>query len=585
MLKTALKTTSALALCAGLVTPPAFAQQSTEDLPLCALTDRSGSFPCVLEDGKVIKNPKALARVLANRAIGAQTGEAPADEAQTEEAPAGEAQTDEAPAAETTAAPEEVPVETPAAEAEPTPAEQTPAEAPAAEAEPTPAEQTPAEAPVAEVEPTPAEQTPAEAPADTAVGQPAPEPAAPDPTASEPTAPEPAAPQPTTEPAAEPTAPAADAAPAAAGAGLTRPKSKPAAPRTGPGGGKSAAAAAAAANAGSDGMFADPNAGAVTTETVTEADVRSSDQDFATAPNVAGAAPQASDGDDNFRKGLLIGLGALAVGAILHNGAKVVSNSGDRIVVEEPDGSLTVLKNDDEILRRPGSEVRTQTYDDGSTRTVVSRPDGVRIITVRAADGTALKRVRVMPNGERYVLFDDTVAVAPVETLPAPRTAAAGIAATDQAALREALIASMAEREGRRYGLGQVRAYPSVRALAPEIEVRAITFPTNSAAIPPGQAERLADLGLAIADVIYEVPGAVFLVEGHTDAVGSAAYNLALSDRRAESVALALGEYFDVPPENLITQGYGESDLKVQTEEANRQNRRVVVRNITPLLQ
>ena len=124
-----------------------------------------------------------------------------------------------------------------------------------------------------------------------------------------------------------------------------------------------------------------------------------------------------------------------------------------------------------------------------------------------------------------------------------------------------------------------------MRALAPEIEVRAITFPTNSAAIPPAQAERLADLGLAIADVIDEVPGAVFLVEGHTDAVGSAAYNLALSDRRAESVALALGEYFGVPPENLVTQGYGESDLKVQTDEANRQNRRVVVRNITPLLQ
>ena len=36
MLKTALKTTSALALCAGLVTPPALAQQSPEDLPLCA---------------------------------------------------------------------------------------------------------------------------------------------------------------------------------------------------------------------------------------------------------------------------------------------------------------------------------------------------------------------------------------------------------------------------------------------------------------------------------------------------------------------------------------------------------------------
>ncbi|MCB2132755.1 MAG: OmpA family protein, partial [Rhodobacteraceae bacterium] len=76
----------------------------------------------------------------------------------------------------------------------------------------------------------------------------------------------------------------------------------------------------------------------------------------------------------------------------------------------------------------------------------------------------------------------------------------------------------------------------------------------------------------------------VFLIEGHTDAVGSAAYNLALSDRRAESVALALTEYFEVPPENLVVQGYGEAFLKVQTDADERANRRAAVRRITPLL-
>lgn len=75
------------------------------------------------------------------------------------------------------------------------------------------------------------------------------------------------------------------------------------------------------------------------------------------------------------------------------------------------------------------------------------------------------------------------------------------------------------------------------------------------------------------------------LIEGHTDAVGSAASNLALSDRRAESVALALTEYFDVPPENLVVQGYGESDLVVDTESASRENRRATARIITPLME
>ena len=43
-------------------------------------------------------------------------------------------------------------------------------------------------------------------------------------------------------------------------------------------------------------------------------------------------------------------------------------------------------------------------------------------------------------------------------------------------------------------------------------------------------------------------------------------------------------EYFDVPAANLITQGYGESNLKVPTLTAEPANRRAVVRNITGLL-
>jgi len=89
---------------------------------------------------------------------------------------------------------------------------------------------------------------------------------------------------------------------------------------------------------------------------------------------------------------------------------------------------------------------------------------------------------------------------------------------------------------------------------------------------------------VTLTDLIARQPGTVFLIEGHTDAVGSAAFNLALSDRRAETVALALTEYFDVPPEHLVTQGYGESDLKVQTAFDEPANRRAVVRNITGLL-
>jgi outer membrane protein OmpA-like peptidoglycan-associated protein len=79
-------------------------------------------------------------------------------------------------------------------------------------------------------------------------------------------------------------------------------------------------------------------------------------------------------------------------------------------------------------------------------------------------------------------------------------------------------------------------------------------------------------------------PSEVFLIEGHTDAVGSEIDNLSLSDRRAEAVALVLAEQFGVPAENLTTQGYGEQYLKVPTPGPERANRRVTVRRITPLL-
>ena len=50
-------------------------------------------------------------------------------------------------------------------------------------------------------------------------------------------------------------------------------------------------------------------------------------------------------------------------------------------------------------------------------------------------------------------------------------------------------------------------------------------------------------------------PDEVYLIEGHTDAVGSDIDNLSLSDRRASAVAQVLTDTFGVPPENLVTQG------------------------------
>ena len=73
---------------------------------------------------------------------------------------------------------------------------------------------------------------------------------------------------------------------------------------------------------------------------------------------------------------------------------------------------------------------------------------------------------------------------------------------------------------------------------------------------------QLQAIGDALQRIIERDPSEVFLIEGHTDAVGSDLANLALSDRRAESVAEILTYYYDIPPENLVTQGYGEEYLE-----------------------
>lgn len=325
--------------------------------------------------------------------------------------------------------------------------------------------------------------------------------------------------------------------------------------------------------------------------TVTEGETRRASQEFdrsVASGTETAAAPKAQedDGLSTFEKALLVGLGAIAVGELLDNGDRIVSNTGDRVVVQRGD-EFRVLKDDDTLLRQPGSEVRTERFSDGSTRETLIQPDGRKIVTIRAADGRVLRRVRVLEDGTQVVLFDDTQTYAPVDVteLPPPATQTISLRDIgDEAALRAAIEAELARDLGRSFSLAQVREIRAVRELVPTIEVEAITFALGSAAIRPEQARELADLGLALREMIDARPGEVFLVEGHTDATGSAALNLALSDRRAETVALALTEFFEVPPENLVVQGYGESALKIETEAAEEANRRVVVRRITPLL-
>jgi outer membrane protein OmpA-like peptidoglycan-associated protein len=336
-----------------------------------------------------------------------------------------------------------------------------------------------------------------------------------------------------------------------------------------------------------------PTSPEAVTSTITvldEADTRSSSEEFAAAPVTV--APGKKDRLSDLEKVGLVALGALAIGAIIKGAndreeRQVVSNTGDRVIVQNPDGSYTVYKDDDTVLRRPGSTVRTETFADGSTRTIVERADGSQVVTIRDATGRVLRRASYDATGREIVLIDDLAREVPVRVsdLPAPSpTRGRIIAGDEQAALKARLAAIEAAKIGRSFSLRQIREIAQVRALAAMIDAGNVTFDSGSAAIRASEAEELADLGSLMRDLLAQNPAEVFLIEGHTDATGGAAMNLALSDRRAESVALALTEYFAIPPENMVIQGYGESELLINTQADERRNRRVAVRVITPLL-
>ncbi|MDE0108522.1 MAG: OmpA family protein [Bryobacterales bacterium] len=81
-----------------------------------------------------------------------------------------------------------------------------------------------------------------------------------------------------------------------------------------------------------------------------------------------------------------------------------------------------------------------------------------------------------------------------------------------------------------------------------------------------------------IAGVLLASYGYKIYIYGHTDDQGNAAYNQALSERRADSVRAYLVEA-GVPPEILASKGFGQASPRVPgtSRQARRKNRRVEI--------
>jgi outer membrane protein OmpA-like peptidoglycan-associated protein len=279
---------------------------------------------------------------------------------------------------------------------------------------------------------------------------------------------------------------------------------------------------------------------------------------------------------------------------------RTIIREQDRIIIRDPSGQSFVRHNEIDRFRYGARDVQVR-QQGAETRTIVIRPDGSQIITVSDRDGRLMRRIRRDERGREIIIIDNSFRPPPrpgiiagfggyyvdlpppVIRIPRERYIVEAEDA-DPRLIYETLSAPPVERIDRRYSLDEIRYSPAVRDRMPRVDINSITFETGSWEITPDQAQKLAGIAQGLNEAISRNPREVFLIEGHTDAVGSDVDNLSLSDRRAESVAQVLTEQFRVPAENLTSQGYGEQYLKVQTQGPEHANRRSTVRRITPLL-
>lgn len=100
-----------------------------------------------------------------------------------------------------------------------------------------------------------------------------------------------------------------------------------------------------------------------------------------------------------------------------------------------------------------------------------------------------------------------------------------------------------------------------------------VFFDTDSSVLKPASFAELDNMARFLADV----PSATGVVEGHTDSVGADAYNLALSQRRADAVRKYLVDK-GVAANRLQAKGLGEGQPAAdnKTADGRAQNRRVV---------
>jgi outer membrane protein OmpA-like peptidoglycan-associated protein len=162
---------------------------------------------------------------------------------------------------------------------------------------------------------------------------------------------------------------------------------------------------------------------------------------------------------------------------------------------------------------------------------------------------------------------------------PKPLTRGLTATPTDPAKTQQEqqFIDTVRNRQTRSLSTGERDQIATIAKDKPSIDLE-INFDYNSATIGKTAQPGVKALGQALSDPAMK--GTTFIIAGYTDAKGTDEYNQSLSERRADAIKNYLVDHNKIPAANLVTVGYGKTQLKNKDNPMAPENRRVQVVNM-----
>jgi outer membrane protein OmpA-like peptidoglycan-associated protein len=205
--------------------------------------------------------------------------------------------------------------------------------------------------------------------------------------------------------------------------------------------------------------------------------------------------------------------------------------------------------------------------------TSIHRLSALKTITLSAALSMA---AGLAIAGDNNVSADQILHA--LQPKPLTRGLSAGPQADPVAQAKEIhFVDTLRNRKTRSLSLGEREEIAEIASTKPNIDLD-IQFDYNSAEITATSMPSVQALGKALSNPTLK--GSTFVVAGHTDSIGSEAYNQDLSERRADTIKKYLSEKFGIAGTDLVTVGYGESKPKDPNAPMDPINRRVQVVNM-----